>query len=199
MNIKKNHFLSATLCFAFVALTACGEGKKKEKEENAKEETEMKESAEAKEQQQSTIAELAMGTESLSTLVTALKSAELAAMFNEPGEYTVFAPTNEAFGKLPDGTVESLLKPENKEALQGVLKYHVVASEVKAGDLLKNIKSNDGSFTFSTVAGADITAMLKDGNVVLEDGAGNTAQVVKTDIDASNGVVHVIDNVVMAE
>ena len=205
MNTKTNYFLITILSFVLVAFTACNDGKKKEedksKEENTEMESDQKEemASEEKEQKQATIAELAMETESLSTLVAALKAAELATMFNEPGSYTVFAPTNEAFENLPEGTLESLLKPENKETLQSVLKYHVVASEVMAGDLLDKIKSNDGSFTFSTVAGAEMTAMLKDGKVMLEDGAGNMAEVVKTDVDASNGVVHVINAVVMAE
>lgn len=202
--MRRNYILNAMLCLMLVAFTACNDGKKKEEEKADKESKEMKadqkeEMAKEKEEKQATIAELAMETESLSTLVTALKSAELAAMFNEPGSYTVFAPTNDAFGKLPKGTVDNLLKPENKETLQNVLKYHVVASEIMSGDLVKKIKSNDGSFSFSTVAGAEMTAMLKDGKVMLKDGAGNMAEVVKADVDASNGVVHVINAVVMAE
>lgn len=201
--MRRNYFLNAMLCLMLVAFTACNDGKKKEKTEEESKEMESSEkkemNAQEKEDKQATIAALAMETESLSTLVTALKSAELAAMFNEPGSYTVFAPTNEAFGKLPEGTVDDLLKPENKKALQDVLKYHVVASEVMSGDLVEQIKSNDGSYTFSTVAGAEMTAMVKDGKVMLKDGAGNMAEVVKADVDASNGVVHVIDAVVMAK
>jgi uncharacterized surface protein with fasciclin (FAS1) repeats len=202
MNTKTNYFLITILSFVLVAFTACNDGKKKEEDKSKEEKTEMKsdqKEEKASEEKQATIAELAMETESLSTLVKALKAAELATMFNEPGSYTVFAPTNEAFANLPEGTLESLLKPENKETLQNVLKYHVVAKEVMAGDLLEKIKSNDGSFTFSTVAGAEMTAMLKDEKVMLKDGAGNMAEVVKTDVDASNGVVHVINAVVMAE
>lgn len=204
MNISRNYFLNAILCLALVAFTACKNDAKQEteaEEETTEMETTEMESSEEEsmEEKQATIAALAMETESLSTLVTALKSAELAAMFNEPGNYTVFAPTNDAFAALPEGTVDNLLKPENQETLQNVLKYHVVASEVMAADLLEQIKSNDGNFTFSTVAGEEITAMVVDGKVMLKDGAGNTAEVVKTDIDASNGVVHVINAVVMAE
>lgn len=203
MKTKKNYFLNAFLCLVLVAFTACKNDTKKESE--SEEETKEMEYSEDKmmteepEETQATIAALAMDTESLSTLVTALKSAELATMFDEPGNYTVFAPTNDAFGKLPEGTVENLLKSENKKTLQDILKYHVVASEVMASDLLEQIEMNDGSYTFSTVAGAELTAMLVDGKVMLKDGVGNTAEVVQTDIDASNGVVHVIDAVVMAE
>jgi len=204
MKTKKNHLLNAILCLVLVAFTACKNDTKQEEETETKTETTEMESAEKEvteepEETQATIAALAMDTESLSTLVTALKSAELAAMFGEPGNYTVFAPTNDAFGKLPEGTVENLLKPDNKKTLQDILKYHVVASEVMAADLLEQIKSNDGSYTFSTVAGAELTAMVVDGKVMLKDAAGNTAEVIQTDIDASNGVVHVIDAVVMAE
>jgi uncharacterized surface protein with fasciclin (FAS1) repeats len=206
MRITRNYFLNAILCFTLIAFTACKSDKKAESTETEEETTEMEASEEnmsaeeeQAEEEQATIAALAMETESLSTLVTALKSAELAGMFTEPGSYTVFAPTNNAFGALPEGTVESLLKPENKETLQNILKYHVVASEVMASDLLAAIEDNDGTYTFSTVAGAELSAMVVDGKVMLKDGAGNTSEVVQTDIDASNGVVHVINAVVMAE
>jgi uncharacterized surface protein with fasciclin (FAS1) repeats len=202
MKSQRNIFLNAILCLMLVAFTACKNDKAQEETET--ETTEMESSqeemtAEEPEETQATIAALAMDTESLSTLVTALKAGELAGMFDEPGNYTVFAPTNDAFAALPEGTVESLLKPENKETLQGILKYHVVASEVMAADLVDQIKANDNAYTFSTVAGSELTAMVVDGKVMLKDGAGNTAEVVKTDIDASNGVVHVINAVVMAE
>jgi uncharacterized surface protein with fasciclin (FAS1) repeats len=198
MKTNKNYFLNAFLCLVLVAFTACKSDKQAEETETEEETTEM-EAPKEMEEEQATIAALAMDTESLSTLVTALKSAELAAMFGEPGSYTVFAPTNDAFAALPEGTVENLLKPENKETLQNVLKYHVVASEVMAADLLAAIEDNDGTYTFSTVAGAELSAMVVDGKVMLKDGAGNTSEVVQTDIDASNGVVHVINAVVMAE
>jgi uncharacterized surface protein with fasciclin (FAS1) repeats len=204
MKIRKNYLLNAILCLMLVAFTACKSDKQAESEETVVESKEMEATDESMdveetEEEQATIAALAMQTESLSTLVTALKSADLAGMFMEPGNYTVFAPTNDAFAALPEGTVETLLKPENKETLQNVLKYHVVASEVMSADVLAQIEKNDGAFTFSTVAGAELTATLVDGKVMLKDGAGNMAEVVKTDIDASNGVVHVINAVVMAE
>jgi len=199
----KNYFLNAILCLTLVAFTACKNDTKQEEgtetETSEMESTQEEMMNEEPEETQATIAALAMETESLSTLVTALKAADLASMFAEPGDYTVFAPTNDAFGNLPEGTVESLLEPENKETLQNILKYHVVASEVMAADLLEQIKNNDNAFTFSTVAGAEMTAMVVDGKVMLKDGAGNVAEVVQTDIDASNGVVHVINTVVMAE
>ncbi len=203
MKTQKNYFIHLMLCFVLVAFTACKNDKQQEETESETTETESYQeeemTAEEPEETQATIAALAMDTESLSTLVAALKAGELATMFAEPGNYTVFAPTNDAFAALPEGTLDNLLKPENKETLQNILKYHVVASEVMAADLLEQIKANDNAYTFSTVAGAEITAMVVDGDVMLKDGAGNTAKVVQTDIDASNGVVHVIDTVVMAE
>ena len=202
MKIKRNYLFIALAVLTFTAFTSCKDNSEDnstdEKVEKIVDEQEVVEEEE-KSNEQATIAELAMKTESLSTLVTALKSAELAEMFTKPGNYTVFAPTNDAFGKLPEGKVDELLKPENKETLQNVLKYHVVSSEVMANDLMKQIKDNDGTYTFKTVAGSEISAMVVDGKVMLKDGAGNTAEVVKTDIDASNGVVHVINAVVMAK
>lgn len=198
MKIKNNYILNLILCLALVAFTACKNDTKQE-EETETETSEMESTQEETEETQPSIAALAMETESLSTLVTALKTAELAAMFGEPGNYTVFAPTNDAFAALPDGTVENLLKPENKETLQNILKYHVVASEVMTADLLAAVEDNGGTYTFSTVAGTELSAMVVDGKVMLKDGAGNTSEVVKTDIDASNGVVHVINAVLMAK
>ena len=109
----------------------------------------------------------------------------------------MFAPPNDAFAKLPEGTVETLLLPENKAALAGILTYHVVAGEVMAADLVQAITDNGGTYTIPTVNGADLTAAIVDGNVILTDAAGGTATVIATDIDASNGVVHLIDTVVM--
>jgi len=124
MKVTRNYFLNAILCFTLIAFTACKSDKQAEGTETEEETTEMEASEEdmsaeeEAEEEQATIAALAMQTESLSTLVTALKSAELAGMFMEPGNYTVFAPTNDAFAALPEGTVGTLLKPENKETLQ---------------------------------------------------------------------------------
>ncbi|MEH6489931.1 fasciclin domain-containing protein [Hyphomonas oceanitis] len=144
-----------------------------------------------------TIVEVAAGTDDLSTLVAALTAASLVDTLNSDGPFTVFAPPNSAFAKLPDGTVETLLMPENKETLSAVLTYHVVAGEVMAADLVQAITDNGGTYTITTVNGAALTASIVDGNVVLTDATGATATVTATDIDASNGVVHLIDSVVM--
>jgi uncharacterized surface protein with fasciclin (FAS1) repeats len=132
-----------------------------------------------------------------STLVAAVKAAELVETLSGKGPFTVFAPTNAAFEKLPSGTVESLLEKGNKGLLTSVLTYHVVAGEFRAEDVLKAIKDNGGSFTINTVQGNSLTASLKNGKVMLKDAAGNYSTVVITDVEASNGVIHAIDTVVM--
>ncbi|NNU17648.1 fasciclin domain-containing protein [Parvularcula sp. ZS-1/3] len=144
-----------------------------------------------------TIVGVAAGVEDFATLVAAVKAADLVDTLNSDGPFTVFAPTNAGFESLPEGTVETLLKPENKSALQMVLTYHVVAGKVKAKDLVKLIRENDGEAVVTTVEGTELTARIKDGGVVLEDAAGGMINVVKTDIAASNGVIHVIDGVLL--
>ena len=142
-----------------------------------------------------TIVGVAASNDAFSTLVTAVKAADLVETLNSEGPFTVFAPTNDAFDKLPEGTVASLLK--NKPALTKILTYHVVSGEFKAADVIKAIKANDNAFKVETVAGEWLTLSLKNGSVVLTDVAGNTSMVTATDVDASNGVIHVIDTVVM--
>ncbi|MCA0933337.1 fasciclin domain-containing protein [Lutimonas saemankumensis] len=144
-----------------------------------------------------TIVDVAVGNENFSTLVAAVKAADLVGTLNSEGPFTVFAPTNDAFAKLPEGTVESLLKEENREALTAVLTYHVVAGEFKAADVLKAIKENGGMFEIPTVNGEKLTAHLKDGKVMLKDAQGNMSTIIMTDVDASNGIIHAIDTVVM--
>jgi len=134
--------------------------------------------------QNKNIVELAAGTESLSTLVTAVKAAGLVETLSGDGPFTVFAPTNEAFEALPAGTLESLLKPENKDQLIAVLTYHVIAAKVMSSDLKEGQKAK-------TVQGEEVMISLKGGASV------NGAKVAKADINASNGVVHVIDKVIL--
>ena len=134
--------------------------------------------------QDKNIVELAVGTESLSTLVTAVKAAGLVETLSSDGSFTVFAPTNEAFDNLPDGVLETLLKPENKDKLTAVLTYHVLASKVMSTDL------QDG-MTAATVQGDEVTVDLKSGAKI------SGANVATADIQASNGVVHVIDKVIL--
>ncbi len=148
-------------------------------------------------QSSKTIVENAASIDDFSTLVTAVKTAELVEVLSSEGPFTVFAPVNAAFEKLPKGTVKSLLQPENKEKLQAVLTYHVIKGNLMAKDVLTAIEKNGGKLAVETVQGGRLMVMLKDGGVVLMDNAGNYAKVVKTDVKSSNGVIHVIDTVVM--
>ena len=144
-----------------------------------------------------TIVGVAVGNDNFTTLVAAVKAANLVDVLSADGPYTVFAPLNSAFDKLPEGTVETLVKPENKETLTAILTYHVVAGKVMAADVVAAIKANKGSYTITTVQGGTLTASIKGDNVILKDEKGNFSTIVMTDVAASNGVIHAIDTVVM--
>jgi len=131
------------------------------------------------------------------TLVAAIKAGGLVETLEGKGPFTVFAPTNEAFAKLPAGTVDTLLEPANKEALVKILTYHVVAGKVEAGELVRMIKAGNGSATLKTVQGETLTASLKGGSVVIKDQKGDLAMVTIADVNQSNGVIHVIDTVLL--
>jgi uncharacterized surface protein with fasciclin (FAS1) repeats len=143
------------------------------------------------------IVEVASGNENFSTLVAAVTAAELGETLSGAGPFTVFAPTNDAFAKLPAGTVETLLKPENKEKLTAILTYHVVSGKFDAATVIDAIKANNNKYTVTTVNGAKIDLSLVGENVVLTDATGATATVTMPDVPASNGVIHAIDSVVM--
>ncbi|WP_233996761.1 fasciclin domain-containing protein [Porphyrobacter sp. CACIAM 03H1] len=144
---------------------------------------------------ESNIVQTAMSTGMHNTLVAAVKAAGLVDTLSSPGPFTVFAPTDAAFAKLPAGTVETLVKPENKGTLTTILTYHAVPGKVTAGDLVKLINANGGKATITTVQGGTLTAMLEGGNVVITDAKGGKTTVVKADVMTSNGVVHVTDGV----
>ena len=143
------------------------------------------------------VVDVAIGSADHSTLVAAVKAASLVDTLKGPGPFTVFAPTNAAFDKLPAGTVDTLLKPENKAMLSGILTYHVVAGKVMSKDLVKLIKKSGGKAQVKTVAGGMLTASLQGTSVMLTDAKGNTAKVTAVDLVSTNGVVHVIDSVVL--
>ena len=143
------------------------------------------------------IIENAVNSKDHTTLVAAVKAAGLVETLQGEGPFTVFAPTNEAFAKLPKGTVESLLMPENKAKLQAVLTYHVVAGKVSAMDLMKKIKDGKGKAELTTINGGTLTAMLKGKKVQLKDAAGTISTVTIADVNQSNGVIHVVDTVVL--
>src|SRR5580700_7409385 len=144
------------------------------------------------------IVENAVNSKDHTTLVAAVKAAGLVETLEGPGPFTVFAPTNEAFGKLPAGTVDMLLKPENKAELTKVLTYHVVAGRWSASDLKKRINAGNGTAELTTVEGGKLWASLHDGtHIMLKDEKGGTALVTIPNVFQSNGVIHVIDTVVM--
>jgi uncharacterized surface protein with fasciclin (FAS1) repeats len=147
--------------------------------------------------QTSTIVDVAAGNADFSTLVTAVKAAGLVETLSSEGPFTVFAPNNAAFAKLPAGTVEGLLKPESLDKLKAVLTYHVVAGKFEAAAVIEAINKNAGKYTVTTVQGGTIVLSLKDGKVILTDANGGTSTVVLADVAASNGVIHAIDTVVM--
>lgn len=143
------------------------------------------------------IVDVAAGSNAHTTLVAAVKAADLVTTLKGNGPFTVFAPSNDAFAKLPEGTVDYLLKPENKAALAGILTYHVVAGNLDANTVLAAIKKGGGKVVLTTVAGEKLTAAVVKGKVVLTDEKGGTATVTATDLAATNGVIHVIDAVLM--
>ena len=145
------------------------------------------------------IVETAVSNDNFSTLVAAVQAGELVDALSSEGPFTVFAPTNDGFAKLPEGTVGNLLKPENKEALQSILTYHVVAGKFMAGDVVKAINDNGGEFKVTTLQGSDLTLKLWEGNVYVKDNQGGKAKVIIADVDTSNGVIHAIDTVVLPE
>jgi len=144
-----------------------------------------------------TIVENAINSKDHTTLVAAVKAADLVETLSSEGPFTVFAPTNKAFEALPAGTVETLLKPENKEQLQTILKNHVVAGNYSSADIAKMIKENNGEAKLSTVSGGTLIATSKNGKVFITDENGNASEVTIADVNQSNGVIHVVNAVVL--
>jgi uncharacterized surface protein with fasciclin (FAS1) repeats len=143
------------------------------------------------------IIENAVNSKDHTTLVAAVKAAGLVETLEGKGPFTVFAPTNAAFDKLPKGTVETLLKPENKKMLQTILTYHVVAGKMNASDIAKAIKAGKGKATLKTVSGGTLTAWMKGKDLYITDESGNNAKVTIADVNQSNGVIHVVDTVLL--
>lgn len=147
--------------------------------------------------QQKDIVDIAAGSVAHTTLVAAVKAADLVSTLKSTGPFTVFAPVNEAFAKLPSGTVENLLKPENKATLVKILTYHVVAGNIDSKAVVAAIEKGKGKAVLTTVSGGKLTASLDNGKVKLTDENGSTAFVTAVDLKGSNGVIHVIDGVVL--
>jgi uncharacterized surface protein with fasciclin (FAS1) repeats len=145
-----------------------------------------------------TIVENAVNSPDHTTLVAAVKAAGLVDTLSGAGPFTVFAPVNNAFAQLPAGTVDTLLRPENKGTLQSVLTYHVVPGRVTAADLMALISAGGGTARLTTVQGASLTAQMMGNQIMLTDGKGGQAHVTQGDVLQSNGVIHVIDKVLMS-
>jgi uncharacterized surface protein with fasciclin (FAS1) repeats len=143
------------------------------------------------------IVENAVNSKDHTTLVAAVKAAGLVETLQSAGPFTVFAPTNEAFGKLPAGTVDNLVKPENKATLTKILTYHVVAGRLSAADLMAKVKAGNGKAELTTVQGGTLTAMIQGKKLYLVDEKGGKSWVTIADVFQSNGVIHVVNNVLM--
>ena len=193
--MKSKNVLIAFAMSGLIFSTACADTKKENEPKETKEVTEVV--AEKTVEQTPNIVGVAASNDDFSTLVAAVKASDLVETLSGDGPFTVFAPTNAAFDKLPAGTVEGLLKPESKDALTAVLTYHVVSGKVMAADVVKAIGDNNGKFSIATVQGGTLIASLSGENVILTDEKGNVSTIVITGVDASNGVIHAIDTVVM--
>ena len=146
-----------------------------------------------------TIVDAAVSNKDFSTLVTALKAADLVGALSGEGPFTVFAPNNEAFAKIDDETLGNLLKPENVKTLSNILTYHVVSGKLMASDVADALKSGYGKAKLTALNGQNITAKSMNGKIYLEDSQGNMSEIIATDVAGSNGVIHVISSVVMPE
>lgn len=181
---------------ALLGLAACNSGS--ETEAPAADAAATDTTAEAPAAATGTVVAVAQGNPDFTTLVSAVQAAGLVDTLNGAGPFTVFAPTNAAFEKIPAATRESLMAPAGKEDLTGILTYHVVAGNVSAAALAEQITAGGGSASLTTVQGGTLTARAEaDGSITLTDAAGNTSRVVQADVAATNGVIHAIDTVVM--
>lgn len=146
-----------------------------------------------------TIVDNAVNSKDHTTLVAAVQAAGLVDTLKGPGPFTVFAPTNAAFAKLPAGTVDTLVKPENKATLTSILTYHVVPGRLTAKDLAKQIKAGGGKATLTTVQGGTLTASMMGKRIMLTDAKGGMSHVTQGDVMQSNGVIHVVDTVLLPQ
>lgn len=150
-------------------------------------------------QKSQNIVDIAVSVDDFSTLVTALKAADLVGALQGDGPFTVFAPVNSGFAKIDAKTLNSLLEPANKEKLAAILTYHVVAGKIVAADVVAALEKGNGKAELTTLNGGKVTAVSKDGGIFLMDANGNYSKIAKTDVMASNGVIHIIEDVVMPQ
>ncbi|WP_396597254.1 fasciclin domain-containing protein [Dokdonia sp. R86516] len=144
---------------------------------------------------QSDVVDIILLSEDHTTFITTIKAAGLVSTLKEDGPYTIFAPTNEAFDKLPPKQLANLLNPENKATLASILSYHVIAGSLTETEIINKINVENGSFTLLTVNGQQLVATLKDNKIVITDTTGHTSLLTKTDINGKNGIIHVVDTV----
>lgn len=211
MKFNKLSIVLVILMCSTMALTSCKDEKKEVEElqletermenEAAKEAeaAEMAMKAKAEEARANSIAGIAMKNNDLTTLVSSLKAADLATMLSEPGNYTVFAPSNQAFEKLTQEQRDDLMKPENKEQLKGILQYHVIEGKITSDQLADAIKNNKSGYKVKTVNGDELTFTMSGDQYVIKDGSGKKGQVILGNQEASNGIVYLIDTVLMAK
>ena len=185
---------------AALALAACGGGDTEATDTATAETTEempAEEGAMTADAETGTIVAVAQGNENFSTLVAAVTAAGLGETLSGTGPFTVFAPTNDAFAKVDKATLDGLMKPESKDALTGLLTYHVVSRKLMAADVAKAITDGDGKAELTTVQGEKLTASMEGDKVILTDANGGKSTIAMTDVAASNGVIHAIDTVIM--
>lgn len=187
------HISAAAILLSTVSACAQEEAPEAETTDMAMDDTEMMATPDTA----GTVVEVAQADPQFSTLVSAVTAADLGTTLGGAGPYTVFAPTNAAFEKVDEATLTGLMEPASKEQLAGILTYHVVSGKTDAAALTKMITDNGGEATLTTVNGATLTARADGGTVTLTDAAGGTSTVTATDVPASNGVIHVIDTVLM--
>ena len=193
--VKKISLLVITIVF----MVSCADGKKKETE--VIEETEADTTEVLIEEPEmvggETILDVAMMNENFKTFVNSMRMAGILETLAQKGPFTVFAPTNDAFLKLPTNTVALLLKPESNEKLKSILTYHVISGKFVAAAIIDEIDKNNGIFSITTIQGDKINLSIEEGKVVLTDSSGNSSTVTMPDLEASNGVIHGIDSVLM--
>lgn len=204
MKLKSLLLSLAVVAFVF---TSCEDGKKKEAEEAAKAEEmrmEMQQDSimQAEEMAKAefsanTVAAIAMKTADFSTLVSVIQTAELTETLNSEGPFTVFAPINAAFAKVPKATMDNLMLPESKAKLQALLTYHVVAGEWNVETVMNGVKENNNSYEVTTVQGEKLMLSIEGDKLTLKDAKGGKSTVVMADVDASNGIIHGVDTVLM--
>lgn len=184
--MKKLMLLTLLAAFGFFTVNAqCSSSKSKAK------------AMKASYQETPDVVDIAVKSPDHTTLVAAVKAAGLVETLKSDGPFTVFAPTNAAFDALPEGTVSTLLKPENKSALTNVLTYHVISGKLDSKAVVNAIKQGGGKAEVKTVSGGMLTAMIKGGEVYLQDEKGRMAKITAVDLEGSNGVIHIIDTVVL--